>query len=368
MPVSFFLLAAVIIATSCQPLRASNLFSIWKKVKSASEPVLYLAQPDSNSMEMLVADANFPAANKSNLVVVTHGWYEKKPWPRNLALAIRNKVEPNEWLCGWYDWHDQARVINPIDAAEYARDIGGPLLGERIVQLSKGWRHIHLIGHSAGSWVISEAAKVIAKETNAKLHLTFLDAYVPPFWDEKELGVFGSDPNVVCWAEHYFTRDLTLGATEKRLTHAHNVDLSNVTPGINDHEFPHYWYHATVIGRYATGQRYEGKELFNRLGTFEYGFARALEAGTENWKASTVLKMGNKPVKIERPKKSIQLWLKELFRKSKKGNLTLHQQSHKFLYKRFYFFSSTNLRQEPNWCWTDASLRVTVQLIIDYWD
>ena len=318
MPVSFFLLAGVIIAISCQPLQASGLFSSWKKTKSASEPVLYFAQPDSNSTEMLVADANFPIANKGKLVVATHGWYENKPWPKDLALAIRNKVDPNEWLCGWYDWRGRAKVINPIDAAEYARDIGGPLLGKKIAQLSKNRRHIHLIGHSAGSWVISEAAKVIAKETNAKLHLTFLDAYVPPFWDEKELGDFGNDPNVLCWAEHYFTRDLTLGATEKRLTHAHNVELTNVTPGINDHEYPHSRYHATVNGRYATGQRYEGKKLLNRLETIEYGFARALEAGTENWKTTTTLKMGNKPVKIERPKKSIQLWLKELFKKNKK--------------------------------------------------
>lgn len=325
----FSLLLAVTIAISYPTLQAGNIFSKEGKRKSRSESVLYLAKPDSNSTEMFIADSNtifqestakvtdvnLPAAVKLNLVVATHGWYEKTTWPEDLALAIKNKVDSQKWLCGWYDWRQQARRLNPTDAAKLARDVAGPLLGKRIAKLSKNWQHIHLIGHSAGAWVISEAAKTIAKETNATIHLTFLDAYVPPFWHENELGDFAGDPNVVRWADHYFTRDLTLRATERRLTHAHNINLTDVNPGFNDHEFPRYWYHATVIDRYAADQRYEGKELFNTSDGIEYGFPRALEAGRQNWEANTALKHGNEPVKIKRVKKSIKLYLKERFKK-----------------------------------------------------
>jgi hypothetical protein len=328
-PVSFLLLLAVTVAVSYAALQGRDIFSKERKTKSIRESVLYLARPDSNSIEMFIADhntlpqeiaakltdVNSPGAAKLNLIVVTHGWYEKTTWPKDLALAIKSKVNSKKWLCGWYDWRQQAKRLNPTDAAELGRDIVGPLLGKKIANLSENWGHIHLIGHSAGAWVISEAAKIIAKETNATIHLTFLDAYIPPFWHEKELGDFTDDPNVVYWADHYFTRDLTLRATERRLTHAYNINLTDVNPGFNDHEFPRYWYHATVIGRYGAGQRYEGKELFNTSEGVKYGFPRALEAGQQNWQANTAIKHGNEPVKIKRAKKSIKLYLKERFKR-----------------------------------------------------
>jgi hypothetical protein len=297
------------------------------------DPTLCIADPDPNSAQMLPAGPNIiarltspnpsdtnnlPTSPRLKLVVATHGWYEKSAWPENLILAIQTKVDPNQWLCAWYDWRHEAKRINPTDATRYARDTAGPLLAENILQLSRDFQHIHLIGHSAGSWVINEAAQVLAQQTDATLHLTFLDAYVPPFWKQDKLANFTTEPNVTCWAEHYFTRDLTFTTTEKHLTYAHNVDLSDITPGINDHEFPHFWYHATVIGTYDPNQRYKGKKLFHCTPNTEYGFARSLEAGRENFETSAKLKPGNKPVKINKPKQPLDLQLKKLFRKQPK--------------------------------------------------
>ena len=296
----FLLLLTVLsIAISCA-IRAAKSSS--NEREENQQPTLYITSPDNNSTEMHIAEPDL-VVNKTCLVIATHGWIERTLWPRDLALAIKEKVDSGKWICGWYDWRHQANRINPTDAAEYGRNIAGLILGKEIVGLSKDWRHIHLIGHSAGAWVINEAAKIIAEETNATIHLTFLDAYVPTFWHEDELGYITSDPNVLCWAEHYFTRDITLGVTEKLLVHAHNVDLTDVTPGINDHKFPWHWYLATVNGKYAEEQRYEGKELFYRAGTIEYGFARSLEAGTDNWKTSTTLKMESDVVKIQKRQK-----------------------------------------------------------------
>jgi len=301
--------STIILGTICVVLWAA---------KRQSEPILYFACADSDSTEDFVTNFNECGGEKVNLVIATHGWYEKEPWAEKLALAIKDKVDSEKWVCGWYDWRVQADVINPTNAAKYARDNGGPLLGEKIVKLSKDFEHIHLIGHSAGSWIISEAAKILSSKTDADIHLTFLDAYVPPFWEESELGNLDRDQDKIYWADHYFTQDITLKTTEKILTNAHNVDLTKVTPGVNDHKFPHYWYHATVIGEYAE-KRYKGKELFCLSGDIEYGFARGLESGAENWEKSTELKTAKTLVELKRPKNLLELKLEEIFKKREKN-------------------------------------------------
>lgn len=318
-----FVLTVLAVVADC-PAREPIYFLFKKRHtrKARPKPALYLATPDSKSNEMLssdskairqaIAESADPNAGcgKLTLVVATHGWFETKTWPKELALAIKSRVNSNTCLCGWFDWRARAKHISPTAAAKVGRDKAGPSLGRQIVQLSESIDHVHLIGHSAGAWVISEAAKVVAKETDASLHLTFLDAYVPPFWRQSSLADFNSDPNTLVWADHYFTRDLTLLVTEATLSGAHNVDLSDIDPGIlriKDHEFPRYWYHATVLGGYARGRRYQGQDFFNRAGQIEYGFARSREAGTENWTTSAALKLGNKPVKIKKPKKLLKL-------------------------------------------------------------
>ncbi len=319
--VYLLLFAGIVISYSRYMCRADNIFSKNPKSKNKSKPRLYIARPEANSTEMVgvdsdttlrailseTSDANLPAEAKYNLVVATHGWLENKPWPQDLVLVIKNRVTSQGWLFGWCDWRAKSVTINPADAAKHGRNLVGPQLGRDIVQLSKNWGHIHLIGHSSGAWVINEAAKIIAKETDAVIHMTFLDAYVPILWKESHLGDFHNDPNVVFWADHYFTRDLTFTVTENILSNAHNVDLTKVDPGLNDHELPFYWYYGTVAGQYQTGEKYDGKKLFYSFGTIDYGFTRSLEAGQKNWETSTALSIGNRPIKVKGPQKPFEL-------------------------------------------------------------
>jgi hypothetical protein len=266
------------------------------------EPTLYISYGEPNSAMVKTEELNLPRTYRWKIVIATHGWFERELWPKDLALAIKNKVDANEWLCGWFDWRNEAKVINPRDAAQYARDKAGPLLAEQILKLSEKPQHVHLIAHSAGCWVISEAAKIIAKKTNANIHLTFLDAYVPLGWDANELGNVAPEPNIIYWADQYLTQDITLKVTDRLLIHAHNVDIGDVTPGLKDHKFPYYWYPATVLGKYAPKNRYSGKKLYCKSGEIEYGFARSLDAGQNNWQESLKLPMGNMPVKLIKPK------------------------------------------------------------------
>jgi hypothetical protein len=271
--------------------------------KTQDKPTLYLATGEPNNQIVKANEANLPRPDGLKIVIATHGWIEREHWPSELAMALRNKVDSNEWIAGWFDWHHEAMVVNPRDAAQYARDTAGKMLAEQILKLSKNPQHVHLIGHSAGSWAISEAAKIIAKQTNASIHLTFLDAYVPLGWDANSLGDISAEPNTIYWADQYLTQDITLDVTYCRLAHAHNVDIGDITPGIKDHKFPFHWYPATVLGKYAPKDKYAGKTLYCKSGEIEYGFARSLESGKQNWNKSLTLPMGGKALKIEKPAK-----------------------------------------------------------------
>lgn len=238
-----------------------------------------------------------PSVDK--LVIITHGWLDKGKgrWPSEMACAVQERVDPNEWLCGSFDWKGGSGVITSIHAAQYARDVAGPRLAAAVRKLDRPWKHIHLIGHSAGAWAIQAAAEQLAYiYPQTVFHLTFLDAYVPARWDPHQLGLIFEDPakqRNCCWAEHYYTKDYTLTMTQHDLPWAHNVNISALDPFITEHEFPYRWYTATITGTYG---RWDEKDLLvqSLLENTDYGFARSLESASENWISSQHLPVGNK--------------------------------------------------------------------------
>ena len=238
------------------------------------------------------------------IVVITHGWIErgKNHWPQQMAEAIYSNVDPNQWLCGYFDWEEGARTLNATKAAKYARDSASHKLAEQIISLDTELKHIHLIGHSSGCWLISEAAKILAKKTKADIHLTLLDAYVPVFWDEDSLADINSPPDANCWIEHYYTRDYTLGWTQYDLINAHNVDITAVDKFIKDHNFPWRWYYASIANKYPPHNFSDHKEIITFVEDIQYGFARSLETGGRGaWDKSLNLPKGNKAVKLKKP-------------------------------------------------------------------
>jgi hypothetical protein len=233
------------------------------------------------------------------LVIVTHGWIEKGrgAWPEDMARRIHEQVDPNLWVCGYFDWAEGAETVNPTDAARHARDVAGPKLAEEIGKVRGDWRHVHLIGHSCGCWAVGEAAKILAAKTKPDIHLTFLDAYVPGSWEEKSLGDVNAPADVNCWVEHYYTRDLTLGWTQRDLSFAHNVDITRIDGVLRDHNFPWQWYCATIGGEGPEGKR----ERASAHVGIEYGFARSREcSGSQGWQISCRLPTGEEAVKLKK--------------------------------------------------------------------
>lgn len=237
------------------------------------------------------------------LVVVTHGWIDKgrRDWPEDTARQIARRTDPNEWICAFFDWEEGSTVINPEDAAKYARDIAGPRLAKAILSVAGRLEHIHLVGHSAGSWAVNSAAQILSDKISAEIHLTFLDAFIPAFWKESELGQL-SGPG---WSDHYYTRDITFEVTQADLPQAHNVDITSADPWFKEHEFPWRWYYATIAGRFEHSSVEKNIPVLRYYGDLEYGFARSLEAGQANWNQSLGLPKSNKAAKhLTEPPKS----------------------------------------------------------------
>jgi len=262
-----------------------------------------IAEPNVSADANIILDPNIKIPSScNNMVIITHGWIDKasSDWPADIAKDIREKVDPNEWICAFFDWRGGAAVVNPIDAAKYARDIAGPRLAKAILELGK-FEHVHLIAHSAGCWAIDNTAKIITKEMKTEIHLTFLDAYVPPGWMQSDLGNIKSSKNR--WIDHYYTKDITLSSTHKNLTEAHNVDITQIAPFFAEHEFPYRWYYATVAGKYRDKDWEAGDKVFTRYKGLDYGFDRSLEAGRINWEKSLTLQKSNEAVKLRKPEK-----------------------------------------------------------------
>ena len=215
-------------------------------------------------------------SNTTNLVVVVHGWNTDddkfdttwKPFATEIATNI---TAPGTWTVQPYDWTDDCGrlTLTPLAAASEAASTGfghGLILGKTIA--AKAYNHVHLIGHSAGSALISAAARAIRVEAQLlgiqapKIHCTYLDAFVPPgifFGGMDAAQMYGADAD---FADQYYVKsllyDVSGGYTSVVLPNAVNV---NVTAAVGDypcgipwiwcgHSWPIHLYRGTVTDQY----------------------------------------------------------------------------------------------------------------------
>lgn len=257
---------------------------------------------------IISADMKIPST-ADKVLIVTHGWIDKgaNDWPADIVHAISEKTDPNEWVCGIFDWKGGAAVVSPVDAAKYGRDIAGPRLVKALSTLPNRFEHVHLIGHSAGSWTVNSAMKLVAEKYPLKsLHVTFLDAYVPPFWKTGDLAKFQKETPKATYVEHYYTKDFTLEVTHADLPNALNVDITAIDPWFKEHEFPYRWYYASITGRFG---RFDEKksDVVTSADGVEYGFKRSLQAGQDRFAKSLKLDKENNPIKLRVKKKGFNL-------------------------------------------------------------
>jgi len=224
--------------------------------------------------------SNAPVFVPRNLIFITHGWNSNADaWPNELAEKFREELKKrgtlNEWDISVFDWEKVAEkpillpggeepVFGPQGAVEDAIDAGkvwGAVFEKR------KYKKVHLIAHSAGSWMIHEISKKINTE-ECEVRITFLDAFVPNYKKDgtKLLGQFSDT------SEHYrdtrhpkrkitWSSYITVGQTGMILESADlEIDVSTYdkrawseNPEVlltsMTHAWPYHWY----IQSFGTG-------------------------------------------------------------------------------------------------------------------
>lgn len=171
--------------------------------------------------------------SKDKLVVLTHGWINRffsplspgnESWLDSMSNNLARKLSQSgqsDWQVFAYKWVDAAWKFAALDTLQPAQQEGVNLGSAVAIQ---GWKHVHLIGHSAGAQLIHEAAQWI-KARGITVHCTFLDPYTGN--DEERVKLYGEGTD---WSENYFSHDVTGGSTEQLLKHAYNVDVTRLGP------------------------------------------------------------------------------------------------------------------------------------------
>lgn len=238
-----------------------------------------------------------PSASQESLALVTHGRTDDGPqqhgWITNLAAAVEEKTGGSgKWAVRTWAWPSEHGLPQTgAGALRVAAINQGGYLGREILRAAdalaaKKWRHVHLIGHSAGAIVIDRAAKTIKSlAPDTLVHCTFLDPFVGSSWSETDNLGGGS----IDWADNYIANDTFFEGswwTRGRLQNAFNVDVSRLDPKVawaetydlliihstpqpvTSHGWPHDFYLATIQG--------------NLPGTQGTGFPMSMEAGGWN--------------------------------------------------------------------------------------
>ena len=222
----------------------------------------FITPPNQGAPETTPYDAGalneINQSNTTNLVVVVHGWNTTIDnfilnWlPFEQELDDRTTV-PGQWTFIAYPWTEKCGrwSYNPLFSlhlnalfAKFSADKAatngwsqGLMLGKTIGAV--GYSHIHLIGHSAGSALITSATKAIRAEVTALgrpqpvIHCTFLDAYAPAgilYEGMTGTQLYGTNAD---FSDQYFAKsqlyDITGSATARTLEQVHNIDVTNAT-------------------------------------------------------------------------------------------------------------------------------------------
>lgn len=261
-----------------------------------------------------------------NLVVVTHGWapfgvFQDVSWVVSMADAIRDKLD-GTWIVIPYTWNGEGfSWASPESAINYAGNAGS-IYGRRLAE--QGWKHVHLIGHSAGSAFVEAVSRELKQGSPiTEVHSTFLD----PFLSFSLVGKQTYGVNAT-WSDCYFSNDWTGQSTMGPLDHSFNVDVTWVDPhkklcpiycasatanstvpslelicgefAVSTHSYPREFYYSSIVGSTESCAR-------------DVGFALSKEGN--GWNRRTDFSRGQPPLVLcgpaQLPRSPLELSLSE---------------------------------------------------------
>jgi Domain of unknown function (DUF5011) len=243
-----------------------------------------------------VCSVGFPAGKAPNLVVLVHGCCTNADDVRNdwdslgkiIAGAIQTPAA-EQWEIVVWDWsrftpkHAGIDFQDVIKDARTAYDNTVTHPDEVYLNLKDAiakhpYKHVHLLGHSAGSNLIQLTAEELVRiytqrNENPFIHLTFFDAFTLSVIDKNTYGFLPNNYQNH-YSEHYVHRGFAFMdiSTDECLLNAFNFDITNWAhppeeDGILGHSWPRNWYERSVT---STSPK------------FKYGLPLSLEGSGKN--------------------------------------------------------------------------------------
>lgn len=175
-----------------------------------------------------------------HLLVLIHGAGDgPDDWPSEWREELpEHFVEPERWDIWTYDWSEDAKRRSSAAGRAYKHGIS---LGDQLSE-DYDYAYVHLVGHSAGAFVVQGAIEQLIGPT---VHATFLDPYgwkglLATGWGRKH---FGAEAD---FADNYFNSEDNVPSTDRAGAETFNIDLSPLAPddlkAKEGHYFPLEWY------------------------------------------------------------------------------------------------------------------------------
>jgi len=221
-------------------------------------------------------------------VIIAHGLHDgvllrpaqgETAWMQAMSAALHSRLGERTPNIGLVDWAEAANPTNihridpGITAAKFGADVAGirpeaqeigDALAFRLAQYIlenkiRRDRPLHLIGHSAGGFVVARAARVLGRMNLApqQLQVTILDTPGP----DSEMLV---ELPKVCTAEFYITSGFVLGLDENTGPsglHIRKIPSEKPLSLLQAHSFAHDWFTRTIPTAHA-GDKGFGRSPF----------------------------------------------------------------------------------------------------------
>ncbi|MBL91792.1 MAG: hypothetical protein CMH56_08295 [Myxococcales bacterium] len=225
---------------------------------------------------VLLEDLPGPTVAK-NLLVVVHGSGDTpKDWPNALRAAIEKEYGDGlDWDIWTYDWdvYAASRMTASGDGL-----VVGQLLGEALLESPYDYQHLHLVAHSAGSYVIHALAQTVStQKSDMTIHATYLDPFTANGFFDWSYGQreFGRHAD---YAENFMNVDDPVPSTNNLLEHAHNFDVTALRPDDYDNTKTHWWpvdyYRESVANDERVGYAHSQTALEEGLDTLKSQFPK----------------------------------------------------------------------------------------------
>jgi pimeloyl-ACP methyl ester carboxylesterase len=272
----FFFLLRVVLGRAPWLLGASGATLCWLAYVTPSDAEMRKELRGNGRLLDTQGEAWAPDALKrdAGCIVIAHGLHDgailtaagtESQWMRGMRGALEQRLGSAMPNVAFVDWHLEAspaeslRIAFPTEAGRFAADVVairpqgwevGDYLAFRLAQwIAEGEirrdRPLHLIGHSAGGFVVSRAALRLLQMNLAPegMRVTILDTPQPG--DEILLELPGQ-----CKVDFYRTSGFVLGlenAAASDQLHLFEPPLEREMNLLEQHSFAHQWFTQTIL-------------------------------------------------------------------------------------------------------------------------